>query len=96
MTNGKVEVDITVEGSIDARPTPEAQYVRHWPWEHRSFPLQAVLQVPQWVWLVCELTQVPLHEVMQPVEQIPLLPHTPRSSGTNDEHTAQVGPQASV
>jgi hypothetical protein len=89
-------VVIATEGSIDANPTPDAQYARHSPCEQRLLPAQALLQAPQWVALVCALTQVPPHEVMHPVEQMPLLPHTPRSNDTDDEHTAHVGPQASV
>lgn len=87
---------VVTEGSIDDRPTPEAQNARHWPSEQRSLPVQAVLQAPQWAALVCAFTQAPAHWVMQPVVQMPLVPQTPRSSATADEQTAHVGPQASV
>jgi hypothetical protein len=87
---------VVTDGTIDDSPTPEAQNARHWPSEHRSAPEQALLQVPQWVALVCAFTQMPPHWVMQAVEQMPLVPQTPRSRASDDEHTAQVGPQASV
>ena len=96
ITKGNVEVVIETEGSIEASPTPEAQNARHSPWEQRSLPVHAVLQAPQWVAFVCAFTHVPPHDVMQPVEQMPLVPHTPRSRDSVDEQTAQVGPQASV
>lgn len=93
---GKTEVPTEVEVAIEPRAMPEEQYVLHSAWEQRSPDPQAVLHAPQWVALVCVLTQAPPQLVMQPVLQIPLLPQTPRSSGAVEEQTAQVGPQASV
>jgi hypothetical protein len=75
---------------------PVEQYGLHSAWEQRSPDPHAVLHAPQWVALVCVLTQVPPQLLMQPVLQIPLLPQTPRSSGALEEQTAQVGPHAKV
>lgn len=93
---GKVVVKVVTDGTIDERPTPLAQNDRHSPCVQRSAAVQVLLQVPQWVAFVWAFTQAPPHEVMQPVLQMPLLPHTPRSLATVEEQTAQVGPHASV
>ena len=81
--------------SDDANEMPDAQNGRHSPWLHRSLEPQAVLQAPQWLALAWVLTHAPPHEVTQPVVQMPLIVHRPRSLGLAEPHTAQVGPHAS-
>lgn len=94
---GKLEaVDAVMTGSIVRKATPLAQKARHSPWLHRSAPVHAVLHAPQWVAFVWVLTQLPPHDVMQPVEQMPLVPHTPRSLAVALLQTAHVGPQPST
>jgi hypothetical protein len=75
---------------------PEAQKVRHSPIEQRSAPPHVVPQLPQFVVLVCTLTQALLHRLTQSVVQMPLVPQTPRSSGLVALQTAQVAPQPRV
>lgn len=81
-----------ITGNIVRKATPVAQKARHSPWLQRSAPVHAALHAPQWVVFVCTLTQVPLHCVTQPVEQMPLEPQMPRSFGFGLEQMAQVGP----
>ena len=52
-------------------------------------------QAPQWAALVCTLTQALLHRLMQATEQMPLVPHTPRSRLVPALQTAHVAPQPS-
>jgi hypothetical protein len=84
------------DGTIDERPTPDAQNARHSPWLQRSVAEHAALQAPQCVVLVWVFTQLPPHEVMHPVLQMPLVPQMPRSRATVELQTAHVGPHASV
>lgn len=85
-----------ITGSIVRNATPVVHCARHSPWLHRSLPPHAELQAPQCEALVCTLTHAPPHDVTQPVEQMPLVPQTPRSSGLVALQTAQVAPQPRV